>query len=95
MKKELLKTFEESQKLELDKEAKKVLHDLGMSRQWLTLKSVIEDYILKLTFNLLVGTESEKDSSFEELKRLRGFVYYYNKIKNVVEKEEEKDGERK
>ena len=63
---------------------------LKSTRDWGVLKEVVERYILKLTYNLIVGTEADPGASSEELKAVRGFVRYWQKITKRVELELEK-----
>lgn len=83
-----MKTFGEISNVKLDTSDRNTLVVLAHSRGWGKLRRIVEDYTLQLTHNLIVGTESEKDSSVEELKALRGFVRYWAKIVDLVENEE-------
>lgn len=69
----------------ISEEDKKVLLDLGETTHWKILKKTIEGYLLKLSANLLSGTEVERDSSIEELKALRGFVRFWSKLEKLIE----------
>ena len=78
-------TFDEAKEYEIEPMERNHLASLERSRGWNTLKGIIENYILKLTYNLAAGIETEKGSSVQELERLRGFVYFWNKIIKLVE----------
>ena len=70
-------------------EDKNVLKIFKTSKEWETLKRNIESYILKLTANLIVGTELENGSSIRELERLRGFTYYWREVSQTIESKQE------
>ena len=78
-------TFNDVKDIQLDASDRKALASLSDRRDWLRFKAIVEDYILKLNYNLVSGTEIDKDVSFEELRKIRGFVYYWNKLVNLVE----------
>ena len=67
---------------------------LRNTSDWKILKEMIERYILKLTYNLVSGTETEKGVSEDELKYQRGFVRYWKKIVKTVELERNDDDEK-
>ena len=65
-------TFEEAREVNIDSQDRNAFYVLAQSEGFKRLKRVVEDYSLKLAHNLINGTETEKDSSVEELKALRG-----------------------
>ena len=78
-------TIDEAQGFKIDPEDKKTLQNFKNSKEWGIQKKVVEDYILKLTANLVTGTEIERGARIIELDKLSGFIYYWKKIKSVIE----------
>lgn len=66
--------FESVQGLLRTPEEQEILKDLFKSKAFETFKTTTENYLLKLTSNLILGTEVEKGISEDTLKELRGFT---------------------
>ena len=82
--------LDEAQNFAVSADDKLVLRGHGDTREWKTLKGIVEKSILKWTSNLLTGSEIEPGSRAKELERLSGFVYFWRKIVAVIEFQEEK-----
>ena len=80
--------FDEIKEVKIESSERSALAGLNGDRGWLTLRRIVESYILQLTSNLINGTETEKDSSVDELKALRGFVRYWKNVVDLVENKE-------
>lgn len=78
-------TFEDVREIKLEDSDRTALASLSHNRAWGKFKAVVEDYVLKLTHNLAVGNVVSKDARYEEMDRLAGFVYYWTKLKDLVE----------
>jgi len=83
--------LEDFKNISVSEADKKALRDLAQKGEWTNACRVIEEYIMRLTYNLVAGTELEKGKRQEELDRLAGFVYYWNKIIQLAEKKEQNE----
>lgn len=77
--------IDEAQKFNVSSDDSTTLKSFGNSKEWEVLKRVVESGMLKWTSNLLVGTETELGMGAKQLESLRGFIYYWNKIKTVIQ----------
>ena len=86
-------TFEEILKQEgnnLTDTERKAFQVLGTNSEFKIVAQAMENYIQRLNANLLVGTETEKGSSAEELYKLRHFVYYWRKFISLTKSDDTK-----
>ena len=81
----------DAQEFSVSKDDKLILRGHGDTREWKTLKAIIEKSIQKWTANLLKGNETYQDSSFDALKELRGFVRFWSIIIKVVENQNDEE----
>ena len=80
-----MKTFKDVREIQLTAGDRNAFRRLKNNEDFVALRGITENYILQLTHNLLVGTETESESSTRELKELRGFVRVWNKITDLVD----------
>lgn len=88
--------FEELKKdFETTEQEQKALERLRDKRDWQLLKTMVERYVLKLNYNLVAGTELERGARADQLEKLSGFVYYWNKLVTRVDYAEHQPEENK
>jgi len=87
--------FEElSKDFETTPADRKAINNLKSNKDWKKFCEFVERYVLKLTYNLSAGSESESGMRYKEMDKLAGFTYYWRKLVNVdTDKEEEKENE--
>ena len=85
------KTIDEAKDFSIDSSDRKILEGLRDDKEWKILKKVVESYILRLTANLVTGTELYDGSRAKELDKLSGFVYYWRKITNLIEPQKDEE----
>lgn len=83
-------TFDEVADIKIEPSERNHLDSLYRSRGWNTLQKLVEDYTLKLSRNIAVGTAVSKEARYDELDKMAGFVYYWRKIVNLIETPDEK-----
>ena len=77
--------FNQIRDLELTEDQRNSFRRLKDAGDFVTFRKGVEEYIFKLNYNLLVGTETQPGSSVEALMMLRGFVKYWRKITNLID----------
>ena len=79
-------TFDEIKSVEISAEDRHDLASLKDTKEWKTLRRLVEGFMLQLSGNLLVGTEINNGDSVEELKALRGFSRYWKlRVVDLIE----------
>lgn len=86
MKKKL--TFEEASEVSLDSIDRNAFSRLSNSRDFIRFRRIVEDYVLQLTHNIVIGTELEKGKRNEEMDKLVGFTKTWNRLMNLIDNEE-------
>lgn len=82
--------------IEITSEDRKELKALGETKEWQTLRRIVEGYILQKVRNLAVGTFTENNNETDYLKELRGFARIWrNQVVNLIEKQDEKNQQNK
>lgn len=80
--------FEEVKEVKIDESDRNALAALKHNRSWRRLKGIVENYIQQLTYNISVGTPVSKESRYEAMDKLAGFVYYWKKISDLIENDD-------
>ena len=84
-------SFEDVKDVKLESSEREAFLKLGGDRDFLVFKKVVEDYVLKLTYNLAVGNAISRDARHEEMDKLSGFVYFWNKIIDLTKSKKEEN----
>ena len=79
--------FDDVKEIVLDESDRGSLLRLEHNRDFSRLQKIVEDYILKLTYNLAAGSTITKELRYEEMDKLAGFTYYWKKIISLTKKE--------